>query len=93
MTDALNYIKETGKIEFIENIKADISIAQRCAESAELKFADPLKAVYHFRKHGADFPTKIISKIEFYLGEVPSKIVQDAHLFQIQKLQVKSSLS
>uniref|UniRef100_A0A914QYU9 DUF4781 domain-containing protein n=1 Tax=Panagrolaimus davidi TaxID=227884 RepID=A0A914QYU9_9BILA len=81
-------IKDADKfmsvIEIILGDLKDLIRATNIAKNAKLQFADPYKAVYHFRKHGHDFPSKIQgNSMDFYLGDVPKHIIRDAHLVDV----------
>jgi len=76
---------------FIEGVKSDLVIAERIANSGGLSFKNPYKAVYHYRKHGEEFP-KQISKygntMEVYLGPVKNRIIDNSNLRGTEKLLV-----
>ena len=89
LTTALSNIQGVGKQAFIQNIQNDMITAQSIAQRGGLEFTDPYKAVYHFYKHGSDFPNKITGNtLNFYLGNVPDKIIRDANLIDVTKFQV-----
>uniref|UniRef100_A0AC35G2K5 DUF4781 domain-containing protein n=1 Tax=Panagrolaimus sp. PS1159 TaxID=55785 RepID=A0AC35G2K5_9BILA len=84
-TIRLKILQSSGKDLFVKSINEDLIRATNIAKNAKLQFADPYKAVYHFRKHGHDFPSKIQgNSMDFYLGDVPKHIIQDAHLVDVQ---------
>ncbi|KAI2807891.1 hypothetical protein BLOT_005831, partial [Blomia tropicalis] len=73
------------KTKFIKGIKHDCEVAMKICQNKDLKFEDPLKAAYHYRKHGSDFPAVLKNqKIEVYLTKVPSNIIQDGNLANIE---------
>uniref|UniRef100_A0A914PDA3 DUF4781 domain-containing protein n=1 Tax=Panagrolaimus davidi TaxID=227884 RepID=A0A914PDA3_9BILA len=83
-TDRLKILQSSGKDLFVKSINEDLIRATNIAKNAKYSFADPYKAVYHFRKHGHDFPSKIQGdSMDIYLGEVPKHIIQDAHLVDV----------
>ncbi|CAF1114363.1 unnamed protein product [Adineta ricciae] len=81
----LNHLKGNGKTDFIDGIQRDLTRATDIARNAKKAFDNPLKAVYHYRKHGSDFVTRLPDKIDFYLTKVPQKIFQDANLTGIRR--------
>jgi hypothetical protein len=83
LTSRLNHLQGTGQADFIKGVQSDLAVAKQIASNAKLTFANDLKAVYHYRKHGKDFPTRLPDKIDFYLTDVPQKIFQDANLRNI----------
>ena len=80
---------------FIQGIRSDLTKAEAIAKSGDLTFKDPYKAVYHYRKHGSEFP-KIISKhgnsLEVYLGPVKNRVIDRANLRQSVRLEVKRQM-
>jgi hypothetical protein len=92
-SDAINAIRQNMQ-GFIDGINKDVRVAEQLASKSDLKFADPLRAVYHFRKHGADFPSRVGTQnpIEVYLNQVPDKLITDANLVEIGTFQVISLL-
>jgi hypothetical protein len=80
-----------GRGKFVSDIKADLAKAQTCAERGGLHFDDPLKAVYHYRKHGADFPDVIRrggNSVEVYLGPVRDQLFEAKNLRETCTLSV-----
>ena len=91
MTSALNNITRNGG-QFIQQIQQDLGKAQTLAARAGLHFEDPLIAVYHYRKHGAEFPDAIQrfgDGIEVYLGPVRNEVFNQSNLRQVHTLSVR----
>lgn len=91
LTEALRCIRVTERDSFIRGIQHDVAEATRCAESAGLKFDDTLTAVYHYRKHGAEFPkaiTKYGNRIDVYLGPVRDRVFNQSNLREVCTLEV-----
>ncbi|KAI8770963.1 hypothetical protein BgiBS90_027682 [Biomphalaria glabrata] len=90
LSTILNNIRGPGKQTFLQNLQMDLNKATRLAESHNLSFDSPLTAVYHYRKHGNEFP-KLLSKfgnsIDVYLGPVSHNIFQDCNLRERHTLQ------
>lgn len=71
--------------DFISKIQNDYNIAADIANRNGLKFENPLLAVYHYRKHGAEFASVIKNpNIEVYLSKVPASLIQDGNLTNIE---------
>ncbi|CAL4122645.1 unnamed protein product [Meganyctiphanes norvegica] len=88
LSQTLNHIKDAGQQNFINELKNDLNIAHQIASSANLEFSDDLAAVYHYRKHGNDFPTRILGNdIHFYLDKVPNRIFQNGNVTKVISLQ------
>ncbi len=90
LTSALDHII-CNKEQFIRNIQQDLGKALKLAERAGLHFEDPLTAVYHYRKHGAEFPDAIQrfgDGIEVYLGPVRNELFNESNLRQVHTLSV-----
>ena len=69
--------------QFVDGVQKDLRMATDLASRGGLHFEDPLMAVYHFRKHGSEFPGFIQqfgNGIEVYLGEVKNHVFGDANL-------------
>lgn len=80
-----------GRDEFVCGIRTDLNEAMACASRGGLKFDNPLTAVYHYRKHGTDFPTainKFGNTIEVYLDPVRNQVFDDVNLREVCTLQV-----
>lgn len=70
---------------FISSVQSDFDVAMRIASDNHMKFKDPLLAIYHYRKHGEDFPSVVRNQnIEVYLTKVPARLIQDANLTTIE---------
>ncbi|EFO91700.1 hypothetical protein CRE_06059 [Caenorhabditis remanei] len=67
-----NFVRTGNARDFAAGIQRDLAKVQRIGSQKELKFADPYKALYHYRKHGEQFMKKCTP--EFYLGELPGQI-------------------
>ena len=91
-TDIHSTLNNLNHSTFIQEIRSDIAKATSIASDGGLSFKDPLKAVYHYRKHGEEFP-KIIRKygnsLDVYLGPVKNHVIDRSNLRHIVKLQVK----
>lgn len=76
---------------FIGELRSDLARADAIAARGGLNFKDPYKAVYHYRKHGEEFP-RIIKKhgntMEVYLGRVKNHVIDRANLRQTVRLEV-----
>lgn len=79
--DLPNIISKTRKIVEVRNI----------AGPKGLRFADPFKALYHYRKHGTEFMEMCSPK--FYLGELPSYILRNGQLTDVCKVTVIAAVS
>ena len=79
---ALNNLRTgPGLNQIVNNIQKEIDIARARAARGGLSFREPLQAVYHYRKHGREFPVEINNfgkSIKTYLGPVKNKVF-DAH--------------
>lgn len=83
----LDQLNAVDMAKLSSTIRDDIAIAQKIAETNKINFRDPLLAVYHYHKHGSDFPAVLRRQnIEVYLTKVPSAMVQDANLTSIQTI-------
>jgi hypothetical protein len=70
---------------FAAQIQNDLNVATSIAQRNNMKFDNPLLAVYHYRKHGEDFPAVIRNqKIDIYLTNVPQALIQDGNLMNIE---------
>jgi hypothetical protein len=90
LTTALNHIEGAGKTSFIDSINRDIKAATECAQKGGLHFESPLIAVYHYRKHGAEFPKafmKFGNRFEVFVGPVQNEIFRDSNLREVCRLQ------
>ncbi|CAF1069009.1 unnamed protein product [Adineta steineri] len=85
LVPALNHLQGAGQADFISGVQSDLAKARQIAQNANISFANDLKAVYHYRKHGNDFPTRLSDKIDFYLSDMPHKIFKDANLTNISR--------
>lgn len=75
-----------GKQTFMTGIQNDVRTAAQLAAGAGLHFEDPLFAVYHFRKHGSEFPKFIQplnNGIEVYLGDVRDHVFDTGNLREV----------
>ena len=54
-------LQNMDQSKFIRDLEVDLVKTTEIARRGDLNFQDPLKAVYHFRKHGEEFP-RIIHK-------------------------------
>jgi len=78
----------------VEDIRRDCTSASNIAAKSDLNFSNELNAVYHFRKHGHEFVSKIQAEpIEVYLQHTPAKLVNDANLIQINTCDVRKRWS
>ena len=76
---------------YVQTIKEDLKIATEIANRRDLNFKDQYKAVYHYRKHGSEFPSEINSQpVELYLNDVPNKLITDYNLIKITNNQVRA---
>jgi len=86
----LNHIRGTGHTSFINSINLDIQAATECARKGGLHFETPLLAVYHFRKHGAEFPKAIMkfgNRFEVFIGPIRNEIFTDSNLREVCTLE------
>ncbi|KAK6029334.1 hypothetical protein OSTOST_04559 [Ostertagia ostertagi] len=67
--------------EFQGRIEMELPIIKKLAASRNLKFADEYKALYHYRKHGAEFME--LCSPQFYLGDLPQDILKNAKLTDV----------
>ena len=86
LTNHLNNLKSSGKTAFIDNLNNDLKKAGKIANQSHLNFTDPLTAVYHYRKHGQDFPSKMDSAT-FYFKKVPKQIFKENYLRETKTFQ------
>ena len=94
LVSALSHLTAKGKEPFIHCIQKDSLKATHITNEADLKFDDPLTAVYHFRKHGAEFPDAIKqfgNGIQVYLGNVKNDLFNESNLRQVHTLSVSCS--
>jgi len=79
-----------GSKTFIRGVLNDIAMAKECASKGGLNFDNPLTAVYHYRKHGADFPEffkKSGNTLKVYVGPVKNELFQASNLRETCRLQ------
>ena len=80
---------------FIQTLQSDLVTAETIARRGDLTFIDPYKAVYHYRKHGEEFP-RFISKygntVEVYLGPVKNHVIKPSNLCERMELPVSTCL-
>lgn len=91
LANALSNIRGSGRNSFISGIQNDLQLARGIAEKGGLHFEDPLTAVYHYRKHGPEFPKfirKFGDRIDVYLGPTKQWIFNDSNLKETCTLQV-----
>lgn len=89
--DFKNCLKSIQVEDFAKGIQTDLIEAMKCAEKGGLHFEDPLKAVYHYRKHGQDFPdmiNKFGNNLEVYLNNTKNKIFNDNNLRHVIQKEV-----
>ncbi|KAH9501926.1 hypothetical protein DERF_012735, partial [Dermatophagoides farinae] len=73
------------KESFIWNILSDSKIAMDIASKNDVHFEDPLKAVYHYRKHGHEFPNVLKqNRIDVYLDKLPKHLIDITNLAQME---------
>ena len=77
---------------FVKDLKNDLAIAKQLASQSNLNFKNPLKAVYHYRKHGEEFPKflKQYSSMEAYFGPVKNYVIDRQNLSEVTTLAVSS---
>ncbi|KAF8358273.1 hypothetical protein PRIPAC_93268 [Pristionchus pacificus] len=71
---------------FHADVVSDLAKVRNIAGPKGLRFADPFKALYHYRKHGTEFMEMCSPK--FYLGELPSYILRNGQLTDVCKVTV-----
>jgi hypothetical protein len=88
-THAISSIGQ-NKQGFIDAINEDQRVAVQLANQSGLEYTDPLRAVYHYRKHGPDFPSQVRlqNPIEVYLNHVPDNLITDASFVETLTFQV-----
>lgn len=93
LASALNKVGGYGLKDFATGIRQDIAKATECAQKAGLAFDNNLTAVYHYRKHGAEFPQairKFGDRIDTYLGPVRDNLFNDCNLRENVTLSVST---
>lgn len=77
-----------GKIleEFIMGMKQDYETAYRLATEAAVKFSDPWKAVYFYRKYGEEFLKNMPSDVKFYLGNAAKNMYKKENLVPVDPM-------
>ncbi|KAF1755031.1 hypothetical protein GCK72_021598 [Caenorhabditis remanei] len=79
-----NFVRTGDVKNFTAGIQKDLKIVTEIGNKNQLKFADPYKALYHYRKHGSEFMNKCTPK--FYLGELPGQIQDRGQLADVCKV-------
>ncbi|CAJ0594874.1 unnamed protein product [Cylicocyclus nassatus] len=72
--------------DFQRNVNSDLARIHKLAASKRLRFADDFKALYHFRKHGAEFME--MCELKFYLGKLPNDIRANGNLTDVCDIKV-----
>lgn len=91
---ALANIRGAGRDYFINEVRNDIADATRCAQNAGLNFDNPLTAVIHYRKYGAEFPQvmrKFGDGISVRLGPIEDEIFKESNQKKTYYLPVGST--
>ena len=93
--DIASTLTNMDRGRFIQEFQRDLAEATRIAQRGGLQFETPNKAVYHYRKHGAEFP-KFIAKrgneMKVYLGPVKNHVVQPKNLMETVQLSVRKRM-
>jgi hypothetical protein len=88
------HLNKINTKQFISSIENDSNIANEIARRNGLKFDDPLKAVYHYRKHGDDFASVVKNqRIDVYLTKVPASLINDGNLTNIENVNCSDGTS
>lgn len=82
----LKLLKEPMLEKFIIEMKNDYETANLIAKNSNIKFSDPWKAVYHYRKHGENFNNKMPTEIKFYFGEIAKNIFKNKTMIEIKTM-------
>ncbi|CAF1168146.1 unnamed protein product [Adineta steineri] len=70
---------------FKSNLDNDLAKAQSISNQMNLKFSDPYKACYHYRKHGSDFVQ--CKQIDVYLEKLPKSLMQDQNCVKVETVR------
>ncbi|GMT20689.1 hypothetical protein PFISCL1PPCAC_11986 [Pristionchus fissidentatus] len=76
-----SFTDSTTFANFHSSIGKDLAKVRNIAATKSLRFADDFKALYHYRKHGAEFMEMCTPK--FYLGKLPSNIRTNGSLTDV----------